>query len=75
MMVSGSNIHHRQKASVQGGFWLAKRNWSFLFLLMIFVSEFFMGAVFDLQFYGALVRITNLQSEETEFGDEPVEIK
>ena len=34
-------------------FWLAKRNWSFLFLLMIFVSEFFMGAVFDLQFYGA----------------------
>ena len=33
-------------------FWLAKRNWSFLFLLMIFVSEFFMGAVFDLEFYG-----------------------
>ena len=33
-------------------FWLAKRNWSFLFLLMIFVSEFFMGAVFDQQFYG-----------------------
>ena len=41
-------------------FWLAKRNWSFLFLLMIFVSEFFMGAVFDLQFYGASAFMSSL---------------
>ncbi len=34
-------------------YWLANRNWSFLFLAMVFSAEFFMGAAFDAQYYGA----------------------
>lgn len=34
-------------------FWLADRKWSFLFLVLVFAAEFFMGAAFDAQYYGA----------------------
>lgn len=33
-------------------YWISSKTWSFLFLLLIFVAEFFMGAVFDLVYYG-----------------------
>lgn len=33
-------------------YWLTNRVWSFLFLALVFCSEFFMGAAFDAQFYG-----------------------
>lgn len=34
-------------------YWISSKNWSFLFLLLVFVAEFFMGAVFDLVYYGS----------------------
>jgi len=34
-------------------YWIASRSWSFLFLLLVFAAEFFMGAVFDLSYYGS----------------------
>lgn len=34
-------------------YWISSRNWSFFFLLLVFVAEFFMGAVFDVVYYGA----------------------
>ncbi len=34
-------------------YWISSKNWSFLFLLLVFVAEFFMGAVFDVIYYGA----------------------
>jgi polyferredoxin len=34
-------------------YWISSKNWSFLFLLIVFVAEFFMGAVFDAVYYGA----------------------
>jgi len=34
-------------------YWLAKKRWSFSFLLSVFVAEFFMGGAFDMQFFGS----------------------
>jgi polyferredoxin len=41
-------------------YWLANRNWSFLFLAMVFAAEFFMGAAFDAQYYGASNLVSTL---------------
>lgn len=35
-------------------YWISSRSWSFLFLALVFSAEFFMGAAFDAQYYGAL---------------------
>ncbi len=35
-------------------YWLADRRWSFLFLMLVFSAEFFMGAAFDAQYYGPM---------------------
>ncbi len=34
-------------------FWLADRNWTFSFLLLVFVAELFMGGSFDLLYFGS----------------------
>ncbi|EQD32096.1 4Fe-4S ferredoxin iron-sulfur binding domain-containing protein, partial [mine drainage metagenome] len=40
-------------SSGRSRYWIASRTWSFLFLLLVFVAEFFMGAAFDLSYYGS----------------------
>ncbi len=44
----------RPELFTKGGklYWLADRRWSFLFLVLVFSAEFFMGAAFDAQYYG-----------------------
>ncbi|HLH86680.1 MAG TPA: hypothetical protein VKU79_07455, partial [Thermoplasmataceae archaeon] len=41
--------------------WLASRNWSFGFLLSTFAAEFFMGLVFDFQYFGTGPFLTSMQ--------------
>lgn len=41
-------------------YWLASRNWSFIFLALVFSAEFFMGAAFDAQYYGVNTLVSTL---------------
>ncbi|WP_052266636.1 4Fe-4S binding protein [Picrophilus oshimae] len=41
-------------------FWIANRRWSLIYMIMVFVSEFFMGATFDAQYYGATPFISSM---------------
>ncbi|MEM0158301.1 MAG: hypothetical protein QW812_02175 [Thermoplasmataceae archaeon] len=41
--------------------WIANRNWSFGFLLFTFIAEFFMGMVFDFQYFGAANFVSSMQ--------------
>lgn len=41
-------------------FWLANRKWTFSFLLLVFIAEFFMGATIDNQYFGANAFVNSL---------------
>ncbi len=41
-------------------FWLADKKWSFGFLLLVFIAEFFMGGTIDNQFFGASAYVSSL---------------
>ena len=52
-MTSKTALNHGWLSSGKSLYWISSKNWSFLFLLLVFVAEFFMGAVFDVAYYGA----------------------
>ena len=47
-------LHRGMLSTGARTYWLANRRWSFSFLLLVFAAEFFMGAAFDIQYYGAV---------------------
>ncbi|MCL4307462.1 MAG: 4Fe-4S ferredoxin, partial [Candidatus Thermoplasmatota archaeon] len=47
-------LHRGMLSTGPRTYWLANRRWSFSFLLLVFAAEFFMGAAFDIQYYGAV---------------------
>ncbi len=47
-------LHRGMLSTGPRTYWLANRPWSFGFLLLVFAAEFFMGAAFDIQYYGAV---------------------
>jgi polyferredoxin len=47
-------LHRGMLSTGPRTYWLANRPWSFGFLVLVFAAEFFMGAAFDVQYYGAV---------------------
>ncbi len=41
-------------------FWISNKKWSLIYMIMVFTSEFFMGATFDAQYYGASFFISSM---------------